>query len=324
MVIGIAQMTIKELETSFQFPLSSWVYPEDADKISDLDVAIEVLDYFQELIAPYPFEKLANLQSTTMFGGMENAGNIFYDENAFTGKNTMEDLVAHEIAHQWFGNSASEVDWSHLWLSEGFATYFADLFMGHKYGNELFEKRLKKERKQVVQFYNRQATPVVDEHYASLMSLLNPNSYQKGAWVLHMLRNEIGDSTFFEGVRNYYQTFQGKNASSAELQAIFEKLSGRDLSTFFHQWLHESGQPMLLLNWSQKKANCTINVRQQQNQFLFNFPLEIQVLYVDGSSELKTLDFFAKSHEMKWKEKKKIKEIILDPHTKLLFDQVNK
>lgn len=324
MVIGIAQMTIKELETSFQFPLSSWVYPEDSDKIGDLDVAVEVLDYFQQLIAPYPFEKLANLQSTTMFGGMENAGNIFYDENAFTGKNNMEDLVAHEIAHQWFGNSASEADWQHLWLSEGFATYFADLFMGHKYGDELFQKRLRKERKQVIQFYNRQATPVVDEHYSSLMSLLNPNSYQKGAWVLHMLRTELGDSAFFKGVQVYYSRFQGKNANSAELQEVFEEVSSKDLNDFFHQWLYASGQPMILLNWTQKKAACIINIQQQQNQYLFKFPLEMKVVYSDGSSEIKTLDVSSKRHEIKWKEKKKIKEIILDPHTKLLFDQVNK
>jgi len=80
------------------------------------------LQFFVDYIAPYEYERLTNVQSTTRFGGMENAGCIFYDENSITGTRSSESLLAHEIVHQWFGNSASEKDWPHLWLSEGFAT----------------------------------------------------------------------------------------------------------------------------------------------------------------------------------------------------------
>ena len=83
---------------------------------------------------PYPFTKLANVQSKTRFGGMENAGNIFYFENSVSGERKIENLFTHEIAHQWFGNSASESDWTHVWLSEGFATYFTDLYILKSFG----------------------------------------------------------------------------------------------------------------------------------------------------------------------------------------------
>lgn len=322
MVIGVAEMTIKDLKTNYSFPLSSWVYPEDADKISDLDAAIDVIDYFEKLIAPYPFEKLTNVQSTTMFGGMENAGNIFYDENAFTGKNTMEDLIAHEIAHQWFGNSASESGWGHLWLSEGFATYFADLYMGHKYGDELFQSRLKKERQQVIRFYERQASPVVDPNPTDLMTLLNPNSYQKGAWVLHMLRNEIGEESFFKGVRSYYEKFKNNNANTDQLKEVMEKAANRELDVFFDQWLNQAGQPVLKVDSSQKKSKITITIFQQQNHHLFTFPLDVRIEYADGSFEDKKFDFSCKSHQLTFRSNKKLKSVTLDPETKLLFDQI--
>jgi aminopeptidase N len=153
---------------------------------------------------------------------MENAGNIFYDENTVNGQQEMEALIAHEIAHQWFGNSASESDWKHLWLSEGFATYFTDLYFENQYGTAAMNERLKGERKKVIQFSKRYPHPVIDTTYASLMHLLNPHSYQKGAWVLHMLRTTIGDSAFFSGIRTYYTTYKFGNASSNDFQKCMQ------------------------------------------------------------------------------------------------------
>lgn len=323
-VVGIADMTIKELKSKYDFPISSWVYVDDSSMISDLDVAVDVVNFFTGLISKYPYEKLANVQSTTMFGGMENAGNIFYDENAFTGKGTMEPLIAHEIAHQWFGNSASELDWEHLWLSEGFATYLTDLYLLNKYGTEQFNSRLIKERERVIRFYERQATPIVDNTYTDLMTLLNPNAYQKGAWVLHMLRVRVGNKAFFDGLRRYYEAYQFNNVTTDDFQAIMEQSSGEDLSEFFEQWLYTAGHPVIKTFWNQSKRQFNLRINQQQKQICFNFPLDIEIVYEDGTSEKKTYLIDCIEHSYQWKldKGKNVKDIILDPDTKLLFDEL--
>ena len=156
MVIGVAEFLEKNMEKAAGVPLSSWVYPESEESaISDLNSAADILPFFVNYIAPYPFEKLANVQSTTRYGGMENASCIFYDEDALNGKGTARGLVAHEIAHQWFGNSASEIDWEHIWLSEGFATYFTHLYMEHAVGKEELQKGLKADRQKIIAFQKK-------------------------------------------------------------------------------------------------------------------------------------------------------------------------
>ena len=109
--------------------------------------------------------------------------------------------MAHEIAHQWFGNSVTENDWHHIWLSEGFATYLTAVYLEKTYGKEKLDETMKSARDRVIRFYLRSPRPVIDTTVTDLMRLLNANSYQKGAWVLHMLRRELGDDLFWKGMR---------------------------------------------------------------------------------------------------------------------------
>ena len=154
MVLGVAKFAVQNLGEIHNIPVSTWVYPQTkSEGFHDFEIASKILAFFIEHIGEYPFQKLANVQSKTRFGGMENAGNIFYFEKSVTGKQEHEDLIAHEIVHQWFGNSASEIEWSHIWLSEGFATYLTDLYILKEKGEEAFVERLKKERNKVLQFY---------------------------------------------------------------------------------------------------------------------------------------------------------------------------
>ena len=320
MVIGVAKFAVKTFEDSPQnIPVSAWVYQQDSAKgFHDYAPAPEILKFFSSYIAPYPYEKLANVQSKTIFGGMENASAIFYFEGSVTGKGGVEDLLAHEIAHQWFGDMASEKSFAHLWLSEGFATYFTDIYWQHKYGNEAVKKRLQKERDEVIDFVKDNHNPVVDS-LSSYMDLLNANSYQKGAWILHMLRNEVGDSVFHKIIQTYYQQYKGGNADTRDFEAVAEKVSGKSLKWFFDQWLYRPGIPQLLIE--KKVDNDDVKLRITQQGVKFDFPLEVLFLRADGSSLKQTIDVNDQMVEFKIKVPD-VKSVIIDPDTKLLYSEI--
>jgi len=251
---------------------------------------------------------------------MENAGAIFYFEQS-ANYDAIEELMAHEIAHQWFGDAASESDWPHVWLSEGFATYMAHLYHETKYGIDSFNNRMRTDRDSVISFSKRTTKPVVDTTEGNnLLALLNTNSYQKGGWVLHMLRRKLGDTQFWKGIRTYYATYAGGNASTGDLQKVFEEVSHQDLQTFFRQWLYTPGQPKLNIQWKYNaaKKSVTINVEQLQNNSL-EFPLEVAVL--DGvSSNVVTINIKDKLTTTEIPVKNKPIKLIADPNVNLLFE----
>ncbi|MDN3593762.1 M1 family metallopeptidase [Zunongwangia endophytica] len=321
MVIGVAEFAVQHRGKIGEIPLSTWVYPENKEAgFYDYAQAEEILNFFTENIAPFPFTKLANVQSSTRYGGMENAGNIFYSESSVDGRRSSEFLMAHEIAHQWFGDSASEIDWSHLWLSEGFATYFTDLYAEHKYGKSKLDEKLQQERRQVIGFSQGTKTAIIDSSRTDLMELLNPNSYQKGAWVLHMLRRKVGDQNFWKAIQQYYQKYKFSNATSTDLQAEFEEVSGKDLEAFFKQWITQYGQPKLKLEDTYKNGKLKITVRQlQKNEF--EFPLQLQLNYSENRSEIIDFDITKKKQIFEIKTSEKPVSIDLDPNTNLLFEE---
>jgi len=320
MVIGVAEFAVQYAGDAAGIPIYSWVYPENRkDGFYDYEQAKDVLPFFIDYIGPYGYKKLANVQSKTMFGGMENASTIFYSESSVTGKRSLEGLLAHEIAHQWFGNMVSEKNFSHVWLSEGFATYFTNLYMENKYGKKRMHEMLEVQRKEVINFSKRSTAPVIDNN-SDYMELLNANSYQKGAWILHMLRNEVGDDIFHKIIRGYYGKFAGKNADTDDFRKMAEEISGKDLKQFFKQWLYEPGQPGLQIEWSyDKKKELKIELLQKQAN-AFHFPLDLLIKFPSGGSKTETLRVNSKSKTFTFPVKEKPVSIILDPGTKLLFE----
>jgi aminopeptidase N len=280
MVIGVADFAVDTAGMApDSIPITSWVFPENKEEgFYDYALAKDILSFLIDYIGPYPYKKLANVQSKTIFGGMENAGAIFYHENSVDGKRTEEGLFAHEIVHQWFGDMATEKDFAHIWLSEGFATYLTHLYYESKYGADVFTTRIQEDRLQILDFIKSSDRPVVDS-VSSYMSLLNTNSYQRGSWVLHMLRRQLGDSLFHKGIGEYYETYKGKNAITEDLQAVFEKVSGKKLDTFFRQWLHTADIPKLDISWkyNAKEKKVTIILNQLQKSGPFSFPLDILI-----------------------------------------------
>ncbi len=322
MVIGVARFARQNLTRGDCIPLSTWVYPQNKnDGFNDYSITSKPLDYFIAHIAPYPFSKLANVQSKTIYGGMENASCIFYAENTVTGKQNNELLFAHEVAHQWFGNSVSELNWYHIWLSEGFATYFTDLYVEHYYGKSEFTKRMKYERNEVLEYSKKNLSPVSVTTVKNLTELINTNSYKKAGWFLHMLRKELGDTLFWQSIQSFYQKFKYSNAITEDFQAVVESLSGKNYQKFFHQWLYQSGHPILSAKWSYENHEIKLIVKQHQQQYIFMFPLEIKIIYADNSSSFKKFNVNNSENIFTIQSGKKPREIVLDPDTWLLFEE---
>lgn len=324
MVIGAADFAVQLAGAVNGIPVSSWVYPEDRNAgFYDYAQALEVFPFFIEQVGPYSYGKLANVQSKTRYGGMENAGNIFYFENSVTGEREREALIAHEIAHQWFGNSASEANWHHVWLSEGFATYFTTLYIENKHGWEAARELLLEDRDQIIAFAGSDDSPVIDTQVTDYNDLLNVNSYQKGGWVLHMLRRQIGDKAFWQGIRNYYERFRNRNALTKDFQEIMEAVSGKKLDNFFRQWLSRGGVPTLEVQWkpTNKRNRHQLSIRQTQQGDAFAFPLEVLLHPVRGQAQKVTINVRQKEQTEIVKFKGEIAEIQLDPEVKLLFGE---
>ena len=318
MVIGVADFAVNLAGMIDNcIPVYSWLYPEDRDKgFYDYAQAMEILPFFIKNVGPYGYKKLANVQSKTTFGGLENANTIFYHENSVDGTRKSETLLSHEIAHQWFGNMATEKSFAHLWLSEGFATYMTILYMENKHGADTARKMLEEDRLQVIEFAKTSDLTVVDDT-KDYMQLLNVNSYQKGGWVLHMLHRELGDSIFWKSIRSYYATYAGRNADTKDLQTIFEKVSGKNLSQFFQQWLYTAGIPRLDISWiylpNEKKISLTL---KQLQKTTFSFPLEVQL---KNYTETKTINISKQEETFTIPVKEKPVKLVLDPNTSLLF-----
>lgn len=324
MVIGVAPFAVQLAGLHNKIPIQSWVYPENKDAgFKDYAMAIKVLEFFEEYVAPYPYEKLANVQSKTRYGGMENAGAIFYYEDSVTGEQKHESLIAHEIAHQWFGDSASESDWHHIWLSEGFATYFTELFKEWAYDKATFQEGMLKVKKDVIDWKDGFDKPIVNPKIKNLNKLLNANSYEKGAWVLHMLRRKVGDDNFKAGIRKYYQTYKENNAYTDDLKEVMESVSKMELDDFFKQWIYEAQHPRLKTKWEQKRKQVEVSITQTQSNAK-HFPLDLLLIFEDGSEELVVVEVKSKKKQkVKFKADGKLSELKLDPNCWLLYESVD-
>ncbi len=323
MVIGAADFAIQSVGNVGEIPVSTWVFKKDeVAGFHDYAQGKTILEWFVKQVAPYPWDKLANVQSRTRYGGMENASCIFYADNSVTGDGSCEALMAHEIAHQWFGNSASEANWYHIWLSEGFATYFTHVYFEMVHGKEEAVKRLKRDRAAILSWPMAEQLAVVDSRIADLNQLLNLNSYEKGSWILHMLRDRVGDEAFFQGIKDYYASFKFGNALSVDLENEMEKASGLDLDAFFKQWLYRPGFPKLDVEWKWSKGKKTVNIQLTQTQKgdPFVFPLEIAFLdAADQMIQTSTIEVTSMSQKASFTLPKAPESLVLDPNVKLLF-----
>ncbi|MGH7532813.1 MAG: M1 family metallopeptidase [Gemmatimonadales bacterium] len=289
LVFGLARFAVTPLGTAGCqvkcVPMSVWTFPADSAfaVTGTFARAPQILDFFQQTIGPFPYAKLAHVESSTRFGGMENASAIFYDQNAYRSHRMSEETAAHETAHQWFGDAVTEADWHHLWLSEGFATYFAALWVTHANGDSAGRADLARAAQAVFKS-PATARPIIDTAATDLMGLLNTNNYQKGAWVLHSLQRLIGDSLFFAGIRAYYAKYRNRTVLSSDFAATMSEAAGTDLHWYFDQELLQPGYPKLQVRSTFDSADqrLTLTVAEVQPSAWGTFRLPHLAIAVDG------------------------------------------
>jgi aminopeptidase N len=291
MMIAVSEGVKIDTENSVA-PLSYYVPRKDAAYASrGFAPAAPAMAYFSQTIAPYPYEKLALIIGATRFGGMENSSAIVFPNTLFEPRGNspasqrfgiprqLENVVTHEIAHQWFGDSVTESTWADLWLSEGFATYFAGLFLEKHESEEAFHGYMRDAATRYFAYEKQRDAPIHDTETQDLMKLLNPNNYEKGAWVLHMLRERIGDEAFFRGLRDYYRDHREANATTEDLRQALEKASGKNLKVFFERWIYGAGHPRYQVRWGFNKRGTllTVAINQVQNGDAFLDPIPIEI-----------------------------------------------
>lgn len=302
MIIAVGDFARVEPKVQETTPLAYYVpQPDQAFAMQGFAPANPSLKFFSQIIAPYPYEKLALIIGATRFGGMENSSAIVFTSSLFEPASSPQplsavfniregivDVVAHEIAHQWFGDSVTESTWSDLWLSEGFATYFAGLFIQRHEGEAAFQHYMKSAADKALDYEQKTLTPIHDTETEDLFKLLNPNNYQKGAWVLHMLRSELGDEKFFAGIRLYYETHRNSIATSEDLRDAFEKASRHDLKDFFARWIYGAGHPRYELSWewNSKTKNLKLVLTQTQKEPAFPNELPVEILTTTGKRRI--------------------------------------
>jgi aminopeptidase N len=295
MVVAVSEGAKLDATEPTVTPLSYYVPQKDrAYAPKGFSPAAPALAFFSTTIAPYPYEKLALIVGATRFGGMENSSAIVFSNTLFDLRSNeklsarfgvpdrIESVVAHEIAHQWFGDSVTESTWADLWLSEGFATYFAGLFIEKYDGRDAFREYMRGAAERYFNYEKQQNTPIHDTETQDLMKLLNENNYEKGAWVLHMLRRRLGDDAFFRGLRAYYNAHRDGNATTEDLRKALEQSSGKSLDEFFARWIYGSGHPVYEMNSKISKLagrgrEVTIVLRQTQQGAAFLDPVPIEI-----------------------------------------------
>ena len=326
-VLGVADFAVQYSEPFSGKSVQTWVYPKNREAgFYDFgELTPKVVRFYSEYIGPYVYEKLANIQSPSISGGMETSSAIFYAENLVNGKRDtrLRNVIIHELAHQWFGNAVTESTWDDAWLSEGFATYFTLAYLEHEYGHEEYIQGLVAARKTV--FAAALKDPgfsIVDNRSAEKEPVTSVITYQKGAWVLHMLKDLMGEANFKKGIRSYYARFLNANTTTSEFVSEMEKASKKDLHPFFNQWLYHAQNPALKGQWKYDKQKKLITFHLEQIQsggFLFDLPIELAI-YKKGNPSSQLLKFRLTKQSMdqsiamgEYPEK-----VIMDPRTVLL------
>jgi len=326
-VLGVAEFAVQYVDQFEGKSIETWVYSKnrEAGFYDFKEPTKKVLEFYSKYVGPFAYEKLANIQTPSVNGGMETSSAIFYGEDLVNGKRDerIRNVVIHEIAHQWFGNAVTETTWDDAWLSEGFATYFTLLFIENEYGKAEFDKGIAKAKKAVFDMAVKMPNfSIISNRTAEKEVVTTGLTYQKGAWVLHMLRNLVGDAHFQKGIQNYYTKYFNDNATTDQFREEMEKASDKDLKQFFKQWLYQPINPIINANWNfdSKQNKLTVKLEQVHNsEVVFDLPVEINY-YIKGNITPKVIKVQLNKKQQSFSFPLNIApdKLVVDPNNKLL------
>ena len=273
-------------DTIDRIPLEYWTYPEMSDRISTTFTRTgDIIRYFTDLTGvPYPWRKYAQIMiAKFMYGGMENTGattlndRYLVDSRMILDRNP-DDVISHELAHQWYGDLVTNRTWAHLWLHESFATYLSARYMGHRYGEEAFEQEMYKDGAIALRQERRRGRSAIVGGDGSANTI-----YSRGARVIHMLNQLVGEELFWRANNRFLQRNAFGLVDTDDLRIALEETTGLDLQWFFDQWLVRAGTPKLQVETSWDSTTIRLHVRQTQTRdsltglFRMYVPLEFHL-----------------------------------------------
>jgi aminopeptidase N len=280
-------------------PVISYVHPqhEENGRLTFSRTA-EMVELFSNKIGiDYPYPRYSQIcVADFIFGGMENTSattlteHILFDKKSEADyRRIAEGLIAHELAHQWWGDLVTCSDWSHAWLNEGFATYFETVWREHgESAGEASYARLHDQEAYFAETYRR---PLVEKTYEEPIDLFDRHHYEKGSCVLHLIRFVLGDADFWRVLQHYGQKHRGKSVESDDLRNAVREVTGKNLESLFDQWVYAPGHPQLTIGGAYDAEEHAFNLTVEQTQRgdrvpdTFVFPVDIEVA-TEGGSEL--------------------------------------
>jgi aminopeptidase N len=280
-------------------PLEYYTYrgTEETARRAFMKTPEMMLVFSQKLNYEYPYDRYAQtIVANFIFGGMENITATTHADSEILSGNTKEaevsteNLISHELAHSWFGDLVTCKDWSELWLNEGFATFMEAVFREHEAGRDAYLEEMRSNTSlYFLEDWLKYRRPLVYDRYSAALDIFDATVYKKGALVLHMLRETVGDEMFWKALHRYLEEYKYKPVGTRDLQRVFEETTGQRLDWFFDQWVYKAGFPELRVRYfyHQPTGKLTLDVTQTQSAeamtpLVFRLPVEIELATSSG------------------------------------------
>ena len=293
-----------------------YVFPQDMEKASGALVHhAGWMQTMEKTFGPYAYAKYTTVQIPTRWGGMEYPGNVWLAQNLFDYGDQGVGTLAHEFAHMWFGDAVGYAQWEDSWLSEGFASYFGP-WLHQQVGGGPLADAMASNRKRWASSKRARETPIRWKDYRKsddFFGRVAANTYQKGSWVLHMLRQEVGEEAFFAGVQAYYRANTGQAVHSQDFAQAMAQTSGKDLDWFFTQWLDRAGCPVLQVE--DREGALVLTQVQEGEPFRF----QLRVAWTDDHGHPAEKVFRIEEMETVLPLGEGTRDWRLDPRTELLY-----